>query len=68
MGHDHTTAAVALEAELIEGITNRHLLVIASRGSEGIRRYGVPIGNLLAIDQLEVSLPEITHHLRAKCQ
>ena len=39
--------------------------LFVGRKSEVVRGYGVPVGDLLAIDQLEVSLPEITHHLYA---
>lgn len=65
MGHDHATAAVALEAELIQSITNHHLSVVVGR-SKVVRSCRIPVGDLLAIDQLQVSLPEITHHLCAK--
>lgn len=66
VGHDHATAAVALEAELIQSITNHRLSVVVVRKLKVVRRCRIPVGDLLAIDQLQVSLPEITHHLCAK--
>lgn len=66
VGHDHATAAVALEAELIQSITNHRLSVIVDCISKVVRRCRIPVGDLLAIDQLQVSLPEIAHHLCAK--
>lgn len=59
VGHNHATAAVALQTELVHCIT-RDMLVLYQGNDEMV---SLPVGHGLVSEKLNVTLPKITSDL-----
>ena len=62
MGHDHAAATVAVQTELVHGITTDRVSCFLSHIGFAVH---APVLHVILLDQLEVAIPKVANDLCA---